>query len=89
MDYKYMNEGMKDEVGELLAGDHGKAVAAFGKECGHAAVEGFKKGIVNGCVRASVLGVAGATLVVGAYRIGKKIVKACTEKGVERIIKNT
>lgn len=89
MDYKYMNEGMKDEVGELLAGDHGKAVAAFGKECGNAAVEGFKNGIVRGCVKASVLGVAGATLVVGAYRVGKKIVEKCAEKGVEQIIKNT
>lgn len=88
-EYKHMNEGMKDEVGELLAGDHGKAVVAFGKECGNAAVEGFKRGLVKGCVKASLLGVAGATLVVGAYRIGKSIVKACTEKGVERIIKNT
>ena len=86
--YKYMNEGMKTEVGELLKGDHGETLTAFGKECGNAAVEGFKNGFVKGCVKASLLGVAGLTLVAGAIKIGSKIVEKCTEKGVEHLIKN-
>lgn len=90
MDYKYkhMNEGMANEIGELLKGEHGKAVVAWSMECSDAAVEGFKKGLVKGCIKGSLLGVAGLTLVVGAVRIGSNIVKACTKKSVERIIKN-
>ena len=68
--YEFMDEKMIAEVDELLQGEHGKAIIAFGLECGWAALEGYKKG----CVQSTLLGAGSVLLIFGAVQVGKKVI---------------
>lgn len=74
--HKFMDEKMITEVDELLQGDHGSAIAAFGLECANAAVSGYK----HGCGNAFLLGAGGTLLIFGAVNVGKKIIDKCKKK---------
>jgi hypothetical protein len=65
-----MDDDMIAEVDELLQGEHGKAITAFGLDCGMAALEGYKKG----CVQSTLLGAGSVLLIFGAVKVGKKII---------------
>ena len=82
MSYKpvFMDDAMMTEVNELLEGEHGKAITAFGFECGNAAVCGYKQG----CVNATLLGAGGVLLLAGAVWGGKKIVDKCKQKKLDK-----
>lgn len=73
---KFMDDNMITEVNELLEGEHGKAITAFGLDCGMAAVEGYKQG----CGNAFLLGAGGTLLIFGAVNVGKKIIDKCKKK---------
>lgn len=74
--YEFMDEQMIVEVDELLQGEHGKAITAFGLECGWAALEGYKKGGVYSLL----LGAGGTLLIIGGVKVGKKIINKCKNK---------
>ena len=77
---KFMDDAIKTEVDELLQGEHGSAIAAFGWECGNAAVCGYKQA----CVKSTLLTGAGALLIFGAVNVGKKIVDKCKKKKLNK-----
>ena len=77
---KFMDDDMITEVNELLEGEHGKAITAFGLDCGMAALEGYKKG----CVQSTLLGAGGVLLLGGAVYVGKKVVNKCKEKKLNK-----
>ena len=74
--YKFMDEQMITEVDNLLQGEHGSSIAAFGLECGNAAVCGYKQA----CVQSTLLGAGGTLLIFGAVKIGKKIIDKSKKK---------
>ena len=73
---KFMDDNMITEVNELLEGEHGKAITAFGLDCGMAAVEGYKQGRIS----STLLGAGGVLLIFGAVNVGKKIIDKCKKK---------
>lgn len=75
--YEFMDEQMITEMDELLRGEHGKAITAFGLECGWAALKGYKKGC---CIQSTLLGAGGVLLIFGAVGVGKKIIDKCEKK---------
>ena len=77
--YKFMDEAMKTEMDELLQGDHGSTIAAFGLECANAAVSGYK----HGCMERGLIAAGGGLLIFGAVSVGKKIVDKCKEKKLD------
>ena len=78
--YKFMDEQTIAEVDELLQGEHGSAIAAFGLECGNAAVDGCK----NSCVGTTLLTAGGTLLIFGAVGVGKKIINKCKKKKLNK-----
>ena len=76
---KFMDEKMITEVDELLQGEHGKAITAFGLDCGMAAVEGYKQGRIS----STLLGAGGVLLIIGAVKVGKKVIDKCKNKKLD------
>ena len=78
MEYKcrFMDDAMKTEMDELLAGGHEKAITAFAFECGNAAVCAYKQA----CVKRGLIAAGGGLLIFGAVKVGKKIVDKCKQK---------
>lgn len=76
--FKYMNDAMKEEINELLKGEHGEALYAWSQECAVVAVEGFKKGIRSGVAKGLILGCAviGAADIIGNIYKYRKMRKA-------------
>ncbi len=46
--YKIMNEAMIKEIQELWDNGHAEAIAAYGRECANAGVEGYREGYAIG-----------------------------------------
>lgn len=78
MDYqcRFMDDAIKAEMDELLAGGHEKAITTFAFECGNAAVCAYKQA----CVKRGLAAVGGGLLIFGAVKLGKKIIDKCKEK---------
>ena len=62
MKYTYINETMKTELGELLAGDNSEVINATMHECTNA---GYRAGIIGGIVA----GVIGAVVCMSAKQM--------------------
>ena len=81
--YKHLDDAMKEEVKELLAGEHGEALKAWAQECGCAAVEGCRDGIVKG----SVFVLIGFGVALSMFKTGRGIVEKCMRKRIEKLTK--
>lgn len=61
--YKVMTEAMIKEMQELWDNGHAEAIAAYGRECANAGVEGYKRGYAVG--RALVMAGIGLGVATG------------------------
>jgi hypothetical protein len=75
-----MSEEMVDKMSELISGEHGALLTAWGYECARAAKLGWIEGSV--LVTAVVVSVAG-----GVY-LGNKLAKAHKKMRIEKLKKN-
>lgn len=80
-EYKYINEGMKDELSGLMTGEHGKTVEAWTSECINA---GYARGVVGVLVAVAV----GVFLGANAGAIRKNIIDKHTQRTVEKLVSN-
>lgn len=63
--WKYMNDEMLQEMGDLLKSEHGATLLLWSKECADAGVKGFVNSIVKGVLLGVVVG--------GVVGVGKAI----------------
>lgn len=77
---KFMNEAMIKEMQELCDNGHAEAIAAYGRECANAGVEGYRSGYATG----NALVVAGIALgVTAGYAVIKILERRALNKKIE------
>lgn len=69
--YKHMTEAMREEINELLKGEHAEALVAWSTDTAALAVKQFKEKIVNGACKGLVYTCA----IVGVVEILKSVTK--------------
>ena len=67
--YKHMTEAMREEINELLKGEHAEALVAWSMDSAALAVKQFKENVAKGAFKGLVYGCA----IVGAVEILKAI----------------
>lgn len=78
--YKFMDEKHLEEIKEILNGEKGTALVAWSLECGKAAVDGYR----NGLIKSSLIAAAGAGLAAGGFWVARKIVKKRVAKEIKK-----
>lgn len=79
-EYEYVSTAAKEEIAELMAGEHADAIEAWGKECANAAVK-------NSILTTLLVAVTGTIACIGVINKKSAIIDRYVRKNVEKAVK--
>lgn len=80
-EYEYVSTAAKEELAELMAGEHAEAIEAWGKECANAAI---KRSIATTAVAAIV----GTLMCINMINKKGRLISRYVRKNVEKAVKS-